>query len=432
MNLDSLVDDRKLLDVLQRETLEFFRDNFDPNTGLTADSTAPGSPSSIAAVGFGLAVLVVAVQRGWLERDEAIRRVLLTLRFFKGSAQGPEADSTGFHGFYYHFLDMKTGRRAWESELSSVDTALLLAGMLTVSGYFKGSGPEESEIRATVRELYERVEWTWMLDGGTAPRHGWKPESGFLPYRWDTEYSEAMILYMLAMGSPTHPIDAKGYREWTSTFKWRKIYDLEYIDAGPLFIHQMSHLWIDFRGIQDEYIRAKGIDYFENSRRATIAQQRYAIENPLGYTGYSENGWGFTASDGPGPITQMINGAEVEFCGYAARGIPDGPDDGTISPWAVVTSLPFAPDLVMKTVRHALTKLAVQKPDASGLDASYNATCNWTSPWRFGLNEGPLILMIDNHRDGLIWNCIRSNPCIVDGLRKAGFSGGWLTTDTNK
>jgi hypothetical protein len=189
------------------------------------------------------------------------------------------------------------------------------------------------------------------LNGGETVSHGWKSESGFLPGTWQG-YSEALILYALGLGSPTNSLTAHNYQAWASTYKWKKIYDYEYLYAGPLFIHQLSHVWIDFREIQDQFMRERGIDYFENSRRATQVQQQYAVRNPLGFAGYDEFCWGITASDGPGPSTKTIDGIEREFKDYVARGVPYGPDDGTIAPWAVVASLPFAPEIVLPTIEH--------------------------------------------------------------------------------
>ncbi len=194
-------------------------------------------------MGMALSVYVMAIERGLLSRSEAIDRTLTLFKFFQSSHQGPEADATGYKGFYYHFLDMQTGRRVSQCELSTIDTAILLAGVLTAASYFSGESNEELEIRELAESLYQRVDWQWALDGGTTVCHGWKPESGFLPYRWDTGYSEALILYTLALGSPTFPIDPQGYQDWVSSFEWKKVYDIEYLYAGPLFIHQMSHLW---------------------------------------------------------------------------------------------------------------------------------------------------------------------------------------------
>ena len=426
--------DEQMLDALRRETFGFFRNEWNPQTGLIADKTQPGSPASIAAVGLGLSVYVVAIERGWLTRAEAVGRILTLLRFFRSSHQGPQADATGYKGFYYHFLDMQTGRRAWHCELSTIDTAILMAGVLTAASYFDGSSGEESEIRELAEILYRRIDWQWALNSGKTMCHGWNPEAGFLPYRWDTDYSEALILYMLALGSPTFPIDAEGYREWTATFQSKKIYDIEYLYAGPLFIHQMSHLWLDFRGIHDDFNRKTGIDYFENSRRATHVQRQYAIENPQGFERYHQYNWGFTASDGPGPAILEVNGVRRVFFDYEARGVPFGLDDGTISPWGVVASLPFAPEIVIDTVRHAIERLRLKGHNPYGFDASFNATFperskgrhGWVSPWIFGLNQGPIILMIENHQTELIWRIARKCVYLAEGLRRAGFRGGWL------
>ncbi len=426
--------DSEMLDRLRRETFDFFRKEANPVTGLIPDKTQPGSPSSIAAVGMALSVYVVAAERGLLSRAEAVDRTLMLLRFFYSSPQGPEPDAIGYKGFYYHFLDMQTGRRAWQCELSTIDSAIFIAGVLTAASYFTGKSDRESEIRELADVLYRRVDWQWALNNGTTICHGWKPESGFLPYRWDTGYSEALILYALALGSPTFPIDPKGYTDWTSTFEWKKIYDIEHLYAGPLFIHQMSHLWLDFRGIHDDFNRKTGIDYFENSRRATHVQRQYGIENPKGFSHYHKYGWGLTASDGPGPAILEVNGIRREFFDYIARGAPFGPDDGTISPWGVVASLPFAPEIVIDTVRHAIERLHLKGRSPYGFDASFNSTYpdtsrnqhGWVSPWIFGLNQGPIILMIENFQSELIWKTIRDCRYIVEGLRRAGFRDGWL------
>jgi hypothetical protein len=426
--------DAEMLEGLRCATFDYFRHEVNPRTGLIADKTQPGSPSSIAAVGMALSVYVLAIERDLLSRAEAIDRTLTLLRFFQSSHQGTEADATGYKGFYYHFLDMQAGRRAGECELSTVDTAILMAGVLTAASYFTARNEPESEIRELAESLFRRVDWQWALNGGTTVSHGWKPESGFLPFRWDTGYSEALILYALALGSPTFPIDPQGYKEWISTFEWKKVYNIEYLYAGPLFIHQMSHLWVDFRGIHDDFNRRKGIDYFENSQRATYVQRQYGIENPLGFAHYSEYGWGLTASDGPGPGVLEVNGVQRVFFDYIARGAPFGPDDGTISPWAVVASLPFAPEIVIKTIRHAIERLRLKGSSPYGFDASFNATYphtrtnlhGWVSPWIFGLNQGPILLMIENFQSQLIWNTIRRCPYILQGLRRAGFRGGWL------
>jgi hypothetical protein len=433
-NLDPQAPDSELLDNLRRAIVDYYLREANVQNGLIADRTQPGSPSSIAAVGMGLSVYIVAVERNILPRADAVDRTLALLRFLHSSHQGPEANATGYKGFYYHFLDLQTGRRAVQSELSTVDTAILMAGVLTAASYFSAKNAKESEIRKLAENLYARVDWQWALDQGTTISHGWTPESGFLPYRWDTGYSEAIILYALALGSPTFPIDPQGYKDWISTFEWKKVYDIEYLYAGPLFIHQMSHLWVDFRGIHDDFNRKVGIDYFENSRRATQIHRQYGIENPLKFAHYNEYVWGLTASDGPGPATLEVSGVQRTFFGYEARGVPFGPDDGTVSPWAVATSLPFAPDIVIKTIRHITERLKTLGHSPYGFVASFNPTYPdtktnlhaWASPWIFGLNEGPILMMIENFHSDLIWKTIQRCPYIVKGLQLAGFRGGWL------
>jgi hypothetical protein len=246
------------------------------------DSTRQGASCSITPTGFALAAYPVGVERGFITRKDAIKRTLTTLRFFFNSPQGREPDATGYKGFYYHFLDMKTGRRAWDCELSTIDSTFLIAGALTAAEYFNRDTKDEREIRRLADAIYRRADWQWARNRGVTVTHGWRPEAGFIRYRWQG-YNEALILYVLALASPTHPLPEKSYRAWTKTYKWKKLYGQEFLYAGPLFIHQLSHMWIDFRGIQDEYMRGKGIDYFENSRRATYSQQQYAIRTPRHY-----------------------------------------------------------------------------------------------------------------------------------------------------
>ena len=420
------------LEQLQRATFEYFLKETNPANGLVPDNTRPGSHCSITAVGLALASYPVAVERGFISRADAIERTLTTLRFFRDSPQTGEPDATGYKGFYYHFLDMHTGRRAWESELSTIDTTFLIAGALLAAAYFEGETGEENEIRAIVSLLYRRVDWQWAQNGDLTVSHGWKPERDFLRYRWEG-YSEALLLYVLGLGSPTHPLPADSYRAWTETYRWKKLYGIQFLYAGPLFVHQLSHVWLDFRGIQDEYMREKGIDYFENSRRATYVQQRYAIRNPRRFNGYGEHSWGITASDGPGPAIRSIEGTERRFYDYRARGIPFGPDDGTIAPWAATASLPFAPEIVLPTLQH-FDDTYPEMTSQYGFKCSFNPTFagngtprrGWISKGYYGLDQGPIILMIENFRSGLPWRLMRRCPYVVTGLLRAGFRNGWL------
>jgi len=428
-----------VVESLQRDAFRYFLQETDPQTGLVLDKTAADSPASIAATGLALAAYPVAVERGFITRAAATRRILATLRFFANSRQGPEPDATGYHGFYYHFLDMQTGRRAWQCELSTVDSTILLAGALAAGAYFDADTTEEKELRALSDVLYRRADWPWAQDGGATVTHGWRPESGFLKFRWQG-YDEALVLYVLGLGSPTHPLPEQSYSAWTSTYEWKSSYGYDYLYAGPLFTHQISHVWIDFRGIRDAFMREKGMDYFENSRRATYVQQRYAIDNPLKFVGYGRDCWGITASDGPGsgpdtgPDTIKVNGIERRFFGYLARGVPYGPDDGTIAPWAVVASLPFAPEIVLPAIDYLVHQVHLKTGNPYGFKASFNPTYRamsgnprgWVSPWHYGINQGPIIPLIENYRTGLLWRLMRECPYVVTGLRRAGFTGGWL------
>lgn len=422
----------EMLDALQRDAFGYFLNEANPANGLVFDKTQAGAPASIAAVGFALAAYLVGVERSWMTRADAAERTLVVLRFFWASPQSTSSDATGYKGFYYHFLDMKTGRRTGRCELSTVDTAFLLAGMLTAASYFDQDSEEEREIRTLADALYRRADWQWARNDGATITHGWKPESGFLKYRWEG-YDEALLVYVLGLGSPTYPLPEESYSAWTSTYEWKEIYGHEFLYGSSLFIHQYSHLWIDFRGIQDVFMREKGIDYFENSRRATRVQQQYAIHNPMSFVGYGQYFWGLTASDGPGWTARQFPGGERRFFGYVARGAPYGPDDGTVAPWAVAASLPFAPEIVLPTVRH----FREVHPEVTGrycFKCSFNLTfpnasqdkIGWTSLYHYGINLGPIVLMCENHRSGLLWRLTRGCPYLVTGLRRAGFVNGWL------
>ncbi len=422
------------LQKLQQETFGFFLHETNPVNGLVIDKTAANWPASIAATGLALACYPVSVERGFMTRAAATERTLATLRFFWNSPQGPEPDATGYKGFYYHFLDMQTGRRAWQCELSTVDSAFLLAGALTAAAYFDADTADEREIRRLADTLYRRADWQWAQNHGATVTHGWRPESGFLAYRWEG-YDEALLVYILGLGSPTHPLPEQSYAAWAATYRWERQYGQEYLYAGSLFIHQLSQARIDFRGIQDAFMRDKGIDYFENSRRASYVQQQYAIENPLRFNGYGSHCWGITASEGPGPATARVHGIERQFFDYLARGVPYGPDDGTLAPWALAASLPFAPEIVLPALEFCIHQAKLTEFNSYGFKASFNPSHPgepgnpygyWVSPWHFGLNQGPIILMIENYRTGLLWELMRGCPYIVGGLRRAGFTGGWL------
>jgi hypothetical protein len=417
---------------LERDTFRYFVEEMNTENGLVTDNTRQGAPCSIAVVGFALTAYPIGVERGYITRTEAIKRCLLSLQFFHDGPLGIGPEAIGYKGFYYHFLDIKTGRRVWNSEISTIDTTYLLAGALTASIYFDRKTKAEREIRRLAEALYARADWQWAQNDGLTVTHGWKPETGFIKHRW-SGYSEALILYVLGLASPTFPLPKESYTAWTSTYKWKKLYGHEFLYAGPLFIHQLSHMWLDFRGIQDEYMRGKAIDYFENSRRAVYVQQAYAMRNPKRLEGYDRYCWGITASDGPGPAVRKVNGRSLRFYDYIARAIPYGPDDGTLAPWAVAGSLPFAPEVVLPS----LTRINQDFPEMTseyGFKCSYNPTFTsgsgnrkgWVSKGYYGLDQGPIVMMIENYRSGMLWRLMRRCPYIVSGLRRAGFRGGWL------
>jgi hypothetical protein len=430
-DLDRLPTDQEL-GRLQRTTVLYYLHETNPDNGLVRDKTDPDAPCSIAAVGLALATIPAVVERGVIIRKFAAKITRRRLRHLLDLPQGPEPDAAGYKGFFYHFLDIETGRRVWNCELSTLDSAFLFAGVLTCATYFDADTEDEAEVRRVAEALYRRADWVWACNGGPTLTHGWKPESGFLPYRYEG-YDEGLLLYLLALGSLTYPLPPESYAAYCATYQWKEIFGRELLYSGPLFTHQLSHLWVDFRGIRDAFMRERGSDYFENSRQATCVHQEYAIRNPLEFEGYGKYCWGFTACDGPGWIKRSVKGIERQFFDYVARGAPFGPDDGTVAPWVVVASLPFAPEIVIPTVRHfARLNLGMTAP--YGFKPSFNQTFAvddsptgwWVTPHHFGIDQGPVVLMSENFRSGLIWNIIRRCPVVITGLRRAGFTGGWL------
>lgn len=424
--------DTPLLDEIERTTFRYFVAESAATTGLTRDRSQATSPASMAAVGFSLSAYPVAVERGYLSRPEAVAYTLKTLRFLWQAPQGDAPEGmAGFHGLFYHFVSPETGARAWKCELSTIDTALLMAGVLFAQGYYDQTTPEETEIRDLADRLYRRVDWSWATNGAPQVSLGWTPESGFMPYRWGG-YNEAMILVLLGLGSPTHPLPDNAWQAWAKSYQVDVPYGQRHIVFGPLFGHQYSHVWVDFHGIQDAATRALDSDYFLNSRRATLAQQRYAQANPGKWKAYGVLDWGLTACDGPGDQKVTIAGVPRTFLGYAARGTQQGPDDGTIAPTAALGSLPFAPEVVLPTARHFRT----DRPDLwgrYGFKDAFNPTfpgassSGWVDPDYLGIDEGPIMLMIENYRTGFLWQTMKGCPYVVRGLQRAGFSGGWLS-----
>ena len=418
-------------DDLEKRTFLYFWDTANPRNGLVPDRYPGPSPASIAGVGFALTAYPIGIERGYVTRAAARARVLATLRFF--------AAATEVHGFFYHFIDMQTGERRKRSELSTVDTTLLLGGVLLCQSYFDGADPDEAEIRRLADEIYGRVDWTWAEHWSSAVVMGWTPEKGFLRANW-LGYNEAMLLYVLALGSPTHPARADAWRVWTSTYDktWGTVYGQTHLSFAPLFGHQYSHVWIDFRLIRDAYMRARDLDYFENSRRATLAQQRYAIENPGHWRAYGENLWGLTACEGPGDTRQPFAGGTRRFYSYRARGVglKGIIDDGTIAPTAAISSLPFAPQIVIPATLEMYRRFGGALYSTYGFRDAFNPSFDAGSPARetsgwfdqhyLAIDQGPILAMIENYRSGLVWRIMQRNGYLRRGLERAGFQGGWL------
>jgi hypothetical protein len=431
-----------MLDDLEERTFRFFWETANPENGLVPDRYPSPSFSSIAAVGFGLTAYGIGVERGYVSREAARERVLATLRFFHSLPQGPEASGvSGYNGFFYHFLDMKTGHRFKTVELSTIDTTLLLGGVLFAQSYFDGADPQEAEIRKLADEIYRRVDWRWAQARPPAISHGWSPEAGFLDYDW-IGYSEAMLLVVLALGSPTFPVEPAAWQAWASGYErhWGTSFGQEHLNFPPLFGHQYSHVWVDFRGIQDGYMRGRGIDYFENSRRATYAQRTYAMANPEGWKGYSQDIWGLTACDGPADVELDYQGRRRTFRGYSARG-PGFIDDGTLAPTAAAASIPFAPEIAIPAVMELHRRYGEHIYSTYGFLDSFNPSFDydvplnegrrvpgfgWVADDYLGIDQGPIVAMIENHRSELVWRVMRKNPYIRAGLERAGFQGGWL------
>ena len=405
-------DEKAFLDDLQRRSFGYFREQADERTGLVRDRAgADGGPSanprsrdvaSIAATGFGLTGICIAERRGWVSRDEAFARALATVRFL--AEEMPQE-----RGFFYHFVDLRTGKRVWNCELSSIDTALLMAGVLTVRQHFRGT-----EVDTLATRVYERVDWPWMLAGGRTLSMGWKPPEDstaaaggtFLTARWD-HFSEHPILYLLALGSPTHPLPAECWRAWRRepvvTYAGRT-----FLQHPPLFVHQFPHAWLDFRGRKD----FDGRDFWQNSVDATLAHRQFCVD--LGkspdprFKHYGQSLWGITSSD--------------SARGYVAWGGPPATAniDGTVVPCAAAGSLPFAPRQCLQTLRHLREAYADKTWKRYGFVDAFNPATGWAAPDVIGIDAGITLLMAENLRTGWVWECAGKDEAVKRGWERAG------------
>jgi len=419
-------EDEALLDSIQQKTFLFFMGEHHPEWGIVKDRAAAWAPSSIAATGFGIPCFAIGVERKWITRQQAAQITLDILSFFMNSDQSGDKNGIGYKGFYYHFLRMDTGKREWNCELSSVDTGLLMMGIIFARNFYNLDNDVEKQIRLLAGKLLDRVDWDFMQmpDSGRFANTlsmGWTPEKGQHDWGW-AGYNEALFLYVLAAGSGMKDAE-RSYRSWLKTYEWKTPYEgLSHVAFPPLFGHQFSQAFIDCRDLVDPYMKEKGIDYFENSRRATYVQRQYAIDNPYGWVGYDSLCWGITACDGP---TEKYNFGDRKFLGYAGRGT-SGPDynyhdDGTIAPYGPLCSLPFAPEIVFPTIREMNERYGAKLWGKYGYYDSFNPTANWVNDDWIGIDQGPMLIMIENFRTGLVWDYMMKDEIIQEGLNRLGF-----------
>jgi hypothetical protein len=420
---------------LKKRTFLYFWHTPDSVHYQTPDRYPTLTFSSIAATGFGLSSYLAGVENGYITREQAAERVRNTLKVLWELPQGPDtAGVSGHKGFFYHFLRLDDAHRFKQVELSSIDTGLLMAGVLSCMSYFDQNNELEVEIRQLADQLYRRVDWSWMMQSDGTMSMGWHPEKGFIESSW-RGYNEAMVLLIMAMGSPTHPIAEGAWKKWCESYVADTFYQQENIQFDPLFGHQYSHVWIDFRGIQDSLMKARNDNYFSNSRKATLANRAYCIHNPMGWDGYGEQCWGLTACDGPFNGELTVDGRVRKFFDYRARGAASIQivDDGTIAPTAAGGSFPFTPEESEQCLSHLWNRFYPQLVGEYGFKDAFNLTFRnekypdgWFDVDYLGIDQGPILLQIQNHENALIWNVMKKNPYIVRGLERAGFTGGWL------
>ena len=384
-------DDRSFLKKIQKDSFQYFLIHTDSETGLTKDSSRSGSPASIAATGFAIASFAIASQNGWLSYREAYQRLDRTFSTLEHKAAQE-------NGFFYHFLDPKTGRRIWASEVSSIDTALLIASVLLAAVYFKGT---DLEVRA--KRLYDRVDWNWMLNGGHLFCHGWKPKQGFLPYYWDM-YSEHLILQALASGSGTHPVPTEVWKSWKREVDLFNEHKIVYSYTGSLFTYQYSQAFIDFKNLNDE-----GIDYFSNSKEASLANKEFCTLNEEQHRSYEHGVWGLSACLGPD--------------GYKAYGAEPGLalHDGTIASYAAISSIVFTPVESLAAAHALYERYGQYLYGQLGFKDSFNLDRNWWADEYLGIDQGITILMLENFlNEGAVWKRFMKLRMIQRWIERSG------------
>jgi len=430
---------------IEERTFRYFWQTTNPANGLAPDRVPSPSAASIAATGFALAACPIGAERGFISRKAARERVLQTLRFLHDAPQGPEARGiAGYKGFFYHYLDLFTGMRDGGCELSTVDTAFLLAGVLFCRAYFDRAHGAEAAIRSLADAIFARADWRFMQPAPPAISHGWSPECGFIPYDW-RGYNEALIVYLLALGSPSFPVGEAAFDEWTSGYaaQFGAYGGRPHIAFASLSGHLFNHIFVDFAGLWDPAMADFGLDMVENTRRAIEAQRAYTAANPMGWKGYDADGWGLGASDGPVEATLPVGGALRTYRAYTARGAagPEPFDDGTLTPAAVIGALPLDPAAAIPAILALDRRYGDVLFRRYGYVDAYNPSFDcrlppalgaclpgvgWIGPDHIGIDQGLILAMVENYRSGLVWSVMRRSGPLRRGLLRAGFTGGWL------
>jgi len=410
----------QLLDWVQQTDFDFFWYWANPTNGLVPDRSETGSPCSIASVGFGLTAIGIGIDHGWITRSQGVARVTTTLNTFLNGPQGPaDAGEIGYKGWFYHYLDMHSAVRSGGAELSSIDTTLLLAGILYAKQYFNGSNAAETAIRSMASGIFNRVNWNWMAQGSNGVSLQWLPETGFDSANW-VGYDEAMVMYILGLGSTTYPLPSSSWNQWTTGYIWSTNYGQAYLQFPSMYVHVYSHCWVDFRYIADAYMSSHNCTYFQNSRRAALAQVAFAAANPNKEVGYSTNVWGLSASDGPS--------------GYALHAITGTPipgfDDGTISPSAAGGAMAFTPEYSEPTLSYFYSHFRPHLCTPYGFFDAFNQSKQWYDTDELGIDQGPIVIMIENYRTQRPWHLFMQNPEVGSGLQRAGFTALPFITPT--
>jgi hypothetical protein len=402
------ITDDEFLDMIERKAFDFFLDHQNLGTGLFSDTTG-GGDASIASTGFGIAALCIGAERGWISKYDAQKRIMLALDAFLPKAGSDEAMAEGRYGFFYHFLDINNGKRAGKSEISTVDTAILVCGVLTAGEYFGG------DIKEKAKKIYERVEWNKFLCQDKGPffnmfSMGWSPERGMLESYWDYYTDEVVIIDLLAIGSPTYPISPDAFYAWIrSKGSYGGGKEFVYTWHGALFSYQYANAWFDFRDLVDK----QGINWFDNSTDATLANRQFCIDNADKFKGYGPNSWGITSMARPEAYTMHF--------GVPPTGNGEPEYDGTLSPTGPSGSIVFTPYLSLS----ALKNMYMTHPrlwGQYGMKDSFDADKNWYSTTYYGIGEAMILLPIENFRTGFIWKYFMKSPFIQDALKKAGFT----------